>query len=202
MLVERLPSEGSKSEASINSQKRKIGHKTEQKQTAFETVYELARKGNEGISLKKPHTCCICLKICCNQFVLRMHLESVHLRTKKLSCDLCPKYYFTFQAIRRHMKKTHCKKILECNVCDYKTAIRSLLVSHKLTHNTKAECPICKKLVASLPNHIPRHKPKISCSICQITCHPHTMKSHMNVHRVRKCKSCDEVFTKTEDLRR
>lgn len=165
----------------ITQHKKKFGHSG--------TAEELAKKGNDGLGLKGPHICSFCLKRFCGQLVLQMHLESIHLRTKKTFCDLCPKFYFTLPAIRKHMTRTYAQKKFSCNVCDYKTAWKQEMMRHKLIHDTKVECPICKKQVTSLPNHMPVHKPKFPCAVCHFMYHKADIRTHMNTHRIRKCKN-------------
>lgn len=80
-----------------------------------ETAEALALTGNEGLISSKPHTCCFCQKIVRSRAALRLHLNIVHLKTKKWSCVHCPKFFFAQFEIENHMKwnmgehaKKHC----------------------------------------------------------------------------------------------
>lgn len=72
-----------------------------------ETAEALALKGNEGIRADHPHTCCICGKVFTCRSTLRLHLNIVHLKTKKFCCDHCPKFFFAKTLIVSHLKTSH-----------------------------------------------------------------------------------------------
>lgn len=171
-----------------------------------ESVISLAKKGNEGLDSRDPHTCCICQKVVAGSYFLRQHLEKVHLKTRKMYCDLCPKVYFDKHDIASHMKQTHSKKTFACNICDYRTAVKHYLYRHKETHSEKVECPVCKKFVSFLRRHIERaHESRVNCSVCQKEVTKEWLSKHMATkHKktIYQCDNCDESFGNKEDLRR
>lgn len=175
-----------------------------QKRKISETVKSLARKGNEGLQRMKAHTCCICKKRISNFQYLKLHIKSIHLKSTKFSCDLCPKIFYSKSYIQRHMIADHSKKRFWCNICDYKTAIRSAFLSHRKTHSKESECPICKKRVAKLKLHVKTHEPKNPCSICSKMIGNKSMRKHIKIHEVKnhKCGLCGEAFEKKLDLGR
>lgn len=144
------------------------------------SVENLARKGNEGKLARDPHICCFCQKSYSTRRVLKIHLEKIHCRKNKMDCDHCPKFFFTRNDILKHIK-VHKTKVLVCGVCDYKTANKRRLESHKRTHAVKTECPVCKKHFALLENHI---------------------QSVHNEENIQKCETCHEIFETRENLRR
>lgn len=165
--------------------------------------YSLLRKGNEGLAALDPHTCFICRRVLSTRYSYRMHLQNFHRQTTKLFCDLCPKFYFSREAMLRHIRNAHCGKRFCCNVCDYKAANKTQLKYHKLIHADKVECTICKQPVTSLKGHMKTHTLKGRCSICQKLFSARNLTTHMKMHtRVRKCGSCNEKFDYKEDLRR
>lgn len=168
-----------------------------------EKVSSLAEKGNEGKPWDTLHTCCLCRKTLATRGVLKDHLENVHFRSKKIFCDLCPKFYFTKSSISLHMTM-HLKKKFACNVCDYKTARKGDLQQHQMVHAKKVECPVCKKSRFNLKAHMLVHKPKVSCSICQAMVLRGSLKKHLTTHetKIRKCKICEDSFDSIEELRR
>lgn len=122
-------------------------------------------------------------------------------------CDLCPKIYFCKDRIRKHVFEVHCKKTFACNVCDYKSSTKNHLKRHKLIHNEKVECPVCKKQVSSMPTHMIIHKynnAKQHCGICNKMVNQSYMKKHLRIHAraIHKCITCDQDFKIMEDLRR
>lgn len=168
------------------------------------TIKQLLQIGNEGLRCIDPHTCCFCHKIYSTRLSLSSHIESVHRKIKKLCCDSCPKFFFSRHGISEHIK-IHRKTIFACNICDYTTATQRNLERHNMNHVEKVECPVCKKKVTWLYMHMEIHRPKVSCPICHKTfSFKSNMKRHMLTHKgkLQKCKICDEIFTKREDLRR
>lgn len=165
-----------------------------------EMTEALVTKGNEGLNFTKPHTCCFCQKVLKDRGKLKRHMLTLHSGSLKVFCDLCPKIYFSKSDLLNHMKNVHCEKRFACDVCDYKTANRNHIKKHKMIHNEKVQCPICKKLVTSLRGHVRMHT-KVKCSICQKTMIKQSLRQHMANH-VQKCKSCGETFEDKPTLRR
>lgn len=112
--------------------------------------------------------------------------ENNRSKAKKINCNLCNKFYSTSVALGRHRREVHDKEKSACNICDYKTAYKSCLQRHKLTHSAKVECLICKKRVASMDSHLRAHKPKDSCKICQRGITKRHMNQHLRVHTRRQ----------------
>lgn len=142
----------------------------------------LALKGNEGLSFKDPHTCCLCKLVAKNRKNLKRHLKCIHGRATTLYCDHCPKIYFARDRLTRHMK-VHCQRVLACNHCDYKAAYKHNLTIHKLTHEVKKKCKICGKRVNSLKSHLKSHLPKEPCPVCGKKVRRYNMSSHVKIHR-------------------
>lgn len=162
----------------------------------------LVRKGNEGLRCNAPHSCCCCQKIFINRYSLKDHLETIHCKTTKMFCDLCPKFYFTKSTMIQHMIHAHRKKRFACNACDYKAATNPLLKKHKLTHAAKVECLFCKKLVTSGKSHKTVHKAKEMCSICCRMFSKCSMKRHMKTHNRIQYKKCSEMSRQKNYIKR
>lgn len=116
-----------------------------------EAAMALAKKGNENLTCYDPHTCCICKIVFSSRYALRSHIDVKHCKTKKMFCDLCPKEYFSRTKMIVHMT-VHCRRSFDCK------NIQSSRF-HKLTHAAKTPCPICKKEVSSMKNHMETHPP-------------------------------------------
>lgn len=162
---------------------------------------ELAKKYNPGLNYWDPHTCHLCSKVCSLRSILAKHLSTKHGFSSEMFCDHCTKTYFDKYALQQHMRN-HMKKCLTCNVCDFKTADRSILRIHKLTHVKNEKCKICDKQVTSLRMHMISHAPKEICPICGQQQTKYKLKSHMKMHKNHKCKQCNGNFKNSEDLRR
>lgn len=141
-------------------------------------VKSLARKGNEDLRKTDPHTCCFCQKVFSSRNHLKGHMETAHCKSTKMSCDLCSKLFYDRRTLERHTAFVHGEKKFTCNVCDFVTASKFSLKTHKLTHTAKVECPVCNKPVSSLKKHMRAHEPKESCPICQKPISKLSMKMH------------------------
>lgn len=191
MLLERLPVDAA------------IWHKNKRTlKFDAKSLNSFLRKCYEGRHPKDAHTCCFCHKTVSARSELKQHITNAHIRSTKMFCDLCPKIYFSKKTIGRHMVDSHCKKRFTCNICEYKTADKYSFQRHKQTHEAKETCPICKKKVSILRQHLISHRPGKSCLICKKIIKG-SMKKHMQaVHGQIKCKQCVEVFENKEKLRR
>lgn len=174
-----------------------------QEQLHYEKLAALARKGNELASSQDPHTCCFCQRVFSKRSVVKKHLDFVHCRPNKIFCDLCPKFFYTKNAISKHMKG-HSSKRFACSKCDYKSDFKNLFNQHMNTHAPKVACLICNKPVSAMADHMKSHKPKVSCTVCQKLVHQVSIERHMKIHSVhpRKCKICEDILDNEEDLKR
>lgn len=77
-------------------------------------------------------------------------------------CKICPKVYHFKQVLKQHMLRAHSEKNLKCDICSYKTAVKSDLRSHKMIHGLKFKCQICHKLLSSWEAHMKYHKTKMN----------------------------------------
>lgn len=166
------------------------------------TVTALAKKGNEGKRWSDSHICCICGKVTIRLGELKKHIGKYHCQSTKWFCDLCPMIFYNRDEIWRHMKSKHCKPAFECSVCDYKTSYHTNYELHKLNHGKKVECPICKKYVLKLKQHMQYHGPKQKCSVCHGMYKPLGLKEHMRTHEnCPKCEICNMVFIRKKDFK-
>lgn len=166
------------------------------------SALSLAKKGNEGLQARDPHTCCFCKKVCTGRPGLVTHLEGSHLRTTEMFCDLCPKVYYTKSTMTCHVK-THRAKVFACDICDYRAAKEFLLRIHKGIHNEAEECPHCKKQVNDLKRHLDLHKAKVKCPDCPKFILKLFMRQHKETHHAPKtCSVCSKTLENKEALRR
>lgn len=163
----------------------------------------LVEKGNENRSGKDPFTCSICGKVSTTRALLKVHIQTFHLKATKWLCDLCPKFFYNREDTYSHMKLKHRKPALECKVCGYKTNAQGNYQAHKLIHNEKKECPVCKKLVSSMKTHMMNHAPKKMCPICHCMFKALSLSKHIKTHKKDpKCEICNKKFTNKEDFKR
>lgn len=156
-------------------------------------------RGNDG------HTCSFCQELCSSRSALWEHIERLHLKAEKMFYDRCAKTNST----KSDAENINDKLEFKCTLCDFKTAVKTKLKTHKLTHRPKKECPICHKLVLRVKFHMKSHDEKVECPICKKLGVRAKMKRHMKTHmptqintHTRKCTTCSEIFVDNEELRR
>lgn len=135
MFLERLDIKKANIKVLLNQLKSSTG--------CSDTVKSLAKIGNERLGSKELHTCCLCRKRFSRSLRLKLHIENVHYRKKRISCDLCTHVCFTKDAIFHHML-VHRTKKYACNICDYKTSFKQNFQKHR-NHIFK-KCSSCDEV--------------------------------------------------------
>lgn len=185
----------------------------------------LALKGNEGLRTKDPHTCCLCQKVFVTRRTLYLHLNTIHLKTKKWCCDHCPMVFFARNVFINHLKASHglsnhrqetsgeqntcglCQKVYKCRG----SLRRHLEIVHARTKTF--ECDFCAKFYLDkqiLRNHIKQHMqmytPRESCPICFRMLTSGCLRRHLKTHNEKDCnyvcEKCSDAFKSAEELRR
>lgn len=164
-------------------------------------VDDLTKKGNEGLRHEETQTCCLCQKKFAHRACLKSHIQTLHCKVETF-CDLCPKTFLSKRNLIHHMTSVHLRKKFACNICDYRTAVKNHFRSHKMIHAAKVKCPICKKKVARLEEHMrchnkpkTKHKGKHYCDLCPCTFAVrseiviHMKKDHLKL-RPFECQLC------------
>lgn len=165
-----------------------------------EVVFELARKGNEGLTWDEKHTCYLCRKVLKNRGSLTGHLKNIHGKGPAMFCDLCPSSFHDKSKLMQHMN-VHKAKQFACNVCDFRTAYKNGFENHKLRHALKEKCKICNKLVTFLKEHLKLHQPRKECQICKKMVPAYHFTDHIKRHGKWSCKDCGDKFTSKNELK-
>ncbi len=121
---------------------------------------------------------------CCHTFVsensLKLHICGLDstLTPGQKSCHLCPRSFKSKDGLVKHMAKEHdLEKKFECDQCDYKAAVPSLLKKHvNRKHSEQSLDHLCQECGKSfkdkdyLQNHIrTRHqKEELTCFSCGV----------------------------------
>ncbi|XP_077878300.1 PR domain zinc finger protein 5 isoform X1 [Ictidomys tridecemlineatus] len=137
---------------------------------------------------------------------LNVHVQVVHERHKKYSCELCNKAFVTPSVLRSH-KKTHTgEKEKVCPYCGQKFASSGTLRVHIRSHTGERpyQCPYCDKGFSKndgLKMHIRTHtreKP-YKCSECsKAFSQKRGLEEHKRTHTGEKpfqCDVCDLAFS-------
>jgi len=156
-----------------------------------------------------PVTCPICNRIVAMECrrSLELHMSAMHKsadaeREPKVPCDICGKV-MKEESLKVHLK-LHEEKTLQCDVCELKFIHKGDLNRHRKEHFKQVTpCPICKKDVKQLRDHIYRmhsgEKKRESCDMCDQTFALKSgLKRHINsVHYNIKDFECDLCSFKT-----
>ena len=67
--------------------------------------------------------------------MLKLHYEHIH-RGNKAKCQHCGREFSPMQ-LNRHIQRKHSAANIECELCDYKTSVKSDLISHKGRNHDK-----------------------------------------------------------------
>merc|ERR1719300_927167 len=67
---------------------------------------------------------------------LEIHIKSVHVKKKNLSCDTCGKMFFIQSKLEHHRKTVHEKlKPFKCEFCSFRCAAHGNLNLHRKTQH-------------------------------------------------------------------
>lgn len=122
---------------------------------------------NCPVAAPKPgYICEVCGYRCTEKRRLVQHQNTVHLKEKNISCQICGMKFFNKIGIRRHMIVHNPVKKYECQHCKKKFARGSTLRLHEKIHtgDKKKVCLICEaKFVqkASLNYHMLKYHPDL-----------------------------------------
>ena len=143
------------------------------------------------------------------------HMRNVH-RDLKFKCETCKKEFKTKEYLKIHINSIHEKtKTFECKVCSklfYKAV--TLLTHKKQVHENrrKHECEFCSKSFVNkvkLKSHIQsiHESKKIHCDTCGKDFAPsyldeHVALAHGTNNMETKCETCDKTFKTKKYMKR
>lgn len=164
------------------------------------------RKNPRSLNNKGPYDCDLCESICKSRQSMYSHMKYRHIKAPRWFCDLCPKSFKMKYLLADHLH-SHIKiKYLVCDVCGFKSHRKRYLKGHKLTHEKKSECPVCKKLVTSIRMHMQDVHKKVPCKVCGKKMRKSCLKDHVRkIHgKNHRCahEKCKEAFARKIDLNR
>ena len=141
--------------------------------------------------------CPLCEKVFTDVFVLRKHVNAVHLNTK-FQCATCGNVMTCIDSLKRHIRITHRDdntKLYPCNICHHELTEKSKLKRHINTIHLGLKtfkCEICGVSFGhsfNLISHVKMVHEKIKPFECQICSHKFGvklgLKQHMQTHKVK-----------------
>ena len=93
----------------------------------------------------KPKKCDICHKTFSDGKSLKKHVQAIHSKLKPYICNVCNHKSARKSMLQLHMRQHTGDKPYSCDICDYKTGDHNALRRHKLRHTgTKPyKCSFC-----------------------------------------------------------
>ncbi|KAJ8918912.1 hypothetical protein NQ315_016814 [Exocentrus adspersus] len=165
----------------------------------------------------KKHTdlyrCLQCSLTHTSKSSLETHVKARHAGEKGPVCHICGKQSSCQSSLNRHLAYHSSARPYRCSFCDFSTKSQAVLKvhvtrKHLAKQQTCEECGKVFKSEVSLKQHVSKmHRPrKHHCHICVKT---FAEKYGLKQHILRKhskqctyeCKVCNEVFSKTRDLK-
>ncbi len=158
----------------------------------FTTIMYLKNheKSHQDRSIDCPH----CSKTYTNPYSLKAHVNRVHDKIKKVSCDLCEKEFLTNQEKKSHMDLAHAASSTE---------------EKNVKNHTCELCSSSFYTIKKLKTHVERVHEKIKKVPCKhegcekmFTCRD-TMNQHYAYEHVEAkfpCELCDKIFKTKQHL--
>lgn len=112
-----------------------------------------------------------------------------------LSCRFCEKCFTTTISLKKHEYKHKGEKPYRCLECGKKFKKRAHLIGHKMTHQRRIQCSVCKKILSSvgeLIQHRNSHLEKgmLQCPDCPMQFRfPVYLRRHLATHKKEKNKA-------------
>ena len=151
------------------------------------------------------HNCPICGEQQLNEFMLIRHMKNHENRP--VPCSLCPKAYFTANALHAHERKVHgrMKNILYlCRLCSKVFQMQKELVAHEKEHDVEEGLAV---LDEDLPGTAEGDEAELKCKHCAKVCVSiHALKGHLKRFHGRLrviqygCKLCSATFRNIKDF--
>jgi len=199
--------------------KKRLKYHVERKHNMTKNVCELCSKeftntkalqthvNNVHLNERKP--CEHCGKFLSNDHTLSVHIASEHkIGDGKIhKCSKCEKIFIHRALLAQHMVYSHVDvDRFKCDLCDYKTNIKSILKRHQNVHSDvrDVQCDLCESKFKSkqiLKSHIDYVHNKIrdhKCDICEKAFQSKwKLDDHVKTHtgqRDFQCQFCEKSF--------
>ena len=93
----------------------------------------------------KPKQCEICQKTFSDSKSLKKHVQAIHSKLKPYICNVCNHKSARKSMLQLHMRQHTGDKPYSCDICDYKTGDHNALRRHKFRHTGKKpyKCTFC-----------------------------------------------------------
>ncbi|XP_035527640.1 zinc finger protein 1035 [Morone saxatilis] len=112
-----------------------------------------------------------------------------------LSCHFCGKCFGTSQSLKKHERNHRGERPYRCLECGKRFKKRAYLIGHKIVHQKRIQCTVCRKIlptIGELIQHTSSHlkKGKLQCPDCHLQFqYPAHLLRHLDSHKNRENKA-------------
>ncbi|KAM7382709.1 hypothetical protein PAMP_002428 [Pampus punctatissimus] len=109
-----------------------------------------------------------------------------------LSCHFCGKCFCTSQSLKKHERNHKGERPYRCLECGKGFKKRAYLIGHKIVHQRRIQCTVCRKILPNIGELIQHRKShpkrgKLQCPDCPLQFqYPVYLLRHLDVHKNRK----------------
>lgn len=109
-----------------------------------------------------------------------------------LNCRFCGKYFSSSQSLKKHERNHRGERPYRCLECGKGFKKRSHLIAHKIIHQRRIQCTVCKKIlptIGELIQHRSSHlrRGTLQCPDCTMQFqHPAHLLRHLKTHKNRE----------------
>ncbi|KAF3691768.1 Zinc finger protein 208 Zinc finger protein 91-like [Channa argus] len=126
---------------------------------------------------------------------IKDNLNSTETNSLTLSCHFCGKFFSTSQSLKKHERNHRGERPYRCLECGKGFKKRAHLFGHKIVHQRRIQCTVCRKIlptIGELIQHRSSHLKRgmLQCPDCDLQFqYPAHLLRHLDAHRNRENKA-------------
>ncbi|XP_070767978.1 zinc finger protein 774-like [Enoplosus armatus] len=126
--------------------------------------------------------------------------------SRALSCHFCGKCFGSSQSLKKHERNHRGEKPYRCLECGKGFKKRAYLIGHKIVHQRRIQCTVCRKIlptIGELIQHRSSHlkRGKLQCPDCHLQFqYPAHLLRHLDTHKNRENKAEERPPSKPQQF--